>query len=144
MKMAAGAVYKVYTDGGSRGNPGAAAYGFVIIGPADEIVVQEGRKIGVTTNNQAEYQALVAGLEALAGLVGHGDRVVCYLDSQLIVRQLTEIYRVKSADLRPWLETVRQRVAALPASVEFKHIGRELNKHADALVNAALDKEGRE
>src|SRR5687768_15214655 len=132
-------MYKVFTDGGSRGNPGQAAYGFVIYDPKGELVAKESQCIGVTTNNQAEYQGIVAALEKLVELKIH-DMVVCSLDSELVVRQINGIYKMKNADLKPWLGKVHDLVKQL-GDVQFVHVRREQNKEADKLVNEALDNE---
>lgn len=133
-------VYKVYTDGGSRGNPGPAAYGFVVLAPDGSVVAEQARYIGITTNNQAEYQGIVAALDYLQTLPLESP-VVCKLDSQLVVRQINGVYKMKNADLKPWLDKVKQLVQALRVPVTFFDIPREHNKHADRLVNQALDAE---
>jgi ribonuclease HI/quercetin dioxygenase-like cupin family protein len=129
----------LHTDGGSRGNPGPAAIGVVIEverGGRTEVIREIAETIGVATNNVAEYRAVIRGLEEAKQL--GADRVSCWLDSQLVVEQLNGRYRVKHADMVP----LHQRVTALRAqfaSVSFKHVPREQNRGADALVNAALD-----
>lgn len=131
-------MYRVYTDGGSRGNPGPAAYGFVIYTQDGQVLAEESRYIGVTTNNQAEYQGIVAALQKLTELNLTGS-IQCNLDSQLVVRQINGIYKMKNADLRPWLEqiqTLRQRISG---PITFIDIPREKNREADRLVNEALD-----
>lgn len=130
--------YKVFTDGGSRGNPGPAAYGFVIYNPTGEVVAEEGKYIGVTTNNQAEYQGIAAALDQLAAMPLDYP-VVCSLDSQLVVRQINGQYKMKNEGLKPWLDKVRTTKSKLSVPVTFIDIRREHNKHADHLVNRALD-----
>lgn len=130
----------LYCDGASRGNPGPAAIGFVLYGPDGEVVEEIGGAIGSNTNNVAEYQALIAGLEAAHR---HGvRRLEVRLDSLLLVRQVMGEYRVKAAHLKP----LRRRVAELLTgfeSAKVVHVPRAENARADALANAALDEAGR-
>jgi len=126
----------VYTDGGCRGNPGPSASGFVIM-TADEQIVEEGGKfLGHTTNNQAEYQAVVLALEA-AKKYGK-PKLNVYLDSQLVVNQLNGIYRLKSKDLYPIHQRIKELAKEFPGVV-FTHVMREYNSLADAQVNLVLD-----
>ncbi len=130
-------VLEVFTDGASRGNPGPAAIGVVFRQKGGPELAVHCEAIGKTTNNVAEYRAVVAALEHCRrwGI----DRVHLFMDSELIVRQLTGVYRVKSPDLRP----LYQQVVFLSRELrEFrvKHIKRSLNAAADALANRALDK----
>jgi ribonuclease HI len=131
--------FVVYTDGASRGNPGPSSIGAAIYvdGPDGlEEVASISEPIGHTTNNVAEYKAVVAALE-LVGVFGPAE-VVVRADSQLLVRQLDGDYRVKSPNLKPLFAEVRRLVENLP-NVEFEHVRRELNTRADALANEALD-----
>lgn len=127
--------YRVHTDGGSRGNPGPAAIGAVI--EADGKVVQTiSATIGVTTNNQAEYQALHA---ALTWCRDNGATIVhVYADSELVVKQLRGEYKMKNKDLAPWYLKIQSLVNQI-GRVTFTAIPREQNSAADALVNRALD-----
>lgn len=124
-----------YSDGGARGNPGPAALGAVVI-ESDGTRHAIKKYLGRTTNNSAEYQALIAALERARHL--GAQTVTCYLDSELIVKQLHREYRVKDPQLgkhflRVW------NLAASFESISFHHIRREKNTEADALVNEALD-----
>lgn len=130
--------YTLYSDGGSRGNPGPAAYGFIIYDPNGEIIAEGHKYIGVTTNNQAEYQGIVAALERLRELAPT-QPVTCYLDSQLVVRQINGVYRMKEETLRPWLDKVQMLKRELNVPVQFIDVRREENREADRLVNLALD-----
>jgi len=129
----------VYCDGGARGNPGPAAVGAVLLDagvdpPRRLATISE--RIGITTNNVAEYQALVRALER--GREFRARTLQVRADSELLIRQLEGRYRVKSAKLRPLYE----RATALLAPyhhVDLAHVRREQNADADALVNAALD-----
>ncbi len=126
----------LYCDGASRGNPGKAAYGFVLLDGSGRLVAEGGETLGTTTNNVAEYRGLVAGLEAAAA-AGVSELEV-RLDSLLLVRQVSGDFRVKAAGLKPWH---RQAVGLLAriGRARVVHIPREQNSRADALANAALD-----
>jgi ribonuclease HI len=127
---------KLSTDGGARGNPGPAAYGYVLETDDGTILDQRGRTIGVTTNNVAEYRALLAGLEAaLARGVTELDVVS---DSELLVKQMRGEYRVKNDALR-LLHQEATRLARELGSVSYRAVRREHNELADRLVNEALD-----
>lgn len=130
---------QIYADGGSRGNPGPSASGFVVLNMDGKVLHAEGVYLGITTNNQAEYQALKLGLEA-AHKIFHARKVHVYMDSMLVVNQMKRIFKVKNRDLWPIHDAVNSLTAKFD-SVEFDHVPRELNKLADAEVNKALDKE---
>lgn len=134
------AAYQANIDGGSRGNPGAAAYGVVIRDPQGEIVARLKKYIGQNSNNVAEYFGLIAALDYAET---HGIRALRVLsDSELLVKQMRGQYKVKSADLRPLFERVRKMAQALE-SFRIDHVFREQNREADALVNQALDETSR-
>lgn len=125
----------VYFDGGSRGNPGPAAIGWVIV--TDQgIVAEEGRQIGTATNNQAEYEALVNGLKAAvrAGF----DELNIRGDSELIVKQIRGEYDVNNPTLREYRIEAMEQLADVD-SWDIQHVPREVNDRADALVNEAFD-----
>ena len=127
---------KMYADGGSRGNPGPSASGYVLMSMDDGIIFQGGQYMGITTNNQAEYNALKLGLEEAAQR--SAQIVHVYMDSLLVVNQMKGLYKVKHRDLAP----VYQAIKALEhhfQQVTFTHVPRELNKLADAMVNEVLD-----
>jgi ribonuclease HI len=128
----------IHTDGGARGNPGAAAIGFVLEIPG-QAAIAVGECIGTATNNVAEYEALLRGLNR-AGREGVSE-IVCYLDSELVVKQLKGEYKVRDAALKKLFEKVKEKAKKF-AVVEYIHIRREKNKQADKLVNLALDKVG--
>jgi ribonuclease HI len=126
----------VYSDGASRGNPGPAAIGAVVIDPSGRVLHEISETLGLTTNNVAEYRALIAGLEAALALGAR--RVEVRMDSELIVRQAIGRYRVKNPGLMPY----HQRLISLRPrfdEVIFRHVPRAMNSHADALANRALD-----
>ena len=128
---------KIYTDGGARGNPGPAAIGIVITDDKGKVLKKEAKFIGQATNNQAEYKALIKGLEMAKEL--KPQEVLCYLDSELVVKQMKQEYKVKDKDLQPLFIKAWNLVIMLK-KVNFHHIGRELNKEADNLLNLELDK----
>lgn len=129
---------KLFADGGSRGNPGPSASGFVLVDMNDKVIVENGLYMGVTTNNQAEYQALKIGLEeALKRGIQELD---VYMDSMLVVNQMKGVYKVKNKDLLAVHQTVVDLVRQF-SKVHFTHVPREFNKHADAMVNQVLDAE---
>lgn len=123
------------SDGGARGNPGPAGSGFVIEAGGD-IVCRAGRFLGVTTNNVAEYEAMIWGLENVAALGYH--EVSVFADSELLVKQINGIYKVKNAGLKPLFMRVLGLLRAFDR-YEVRHVRREENKDADAMANAAMD-----
>lgn len=126
----------IFTDGGARGNPGPAGIGVVLeIGEQKKTFK---KYIGTATNNQAEYQAILLGLE-MAQAEG-AESVVCYLDSELVVKQLNREYKVKNADLAPLFVKVWNLSQSFK-KVSFNHVYREDNKEADRLVNEAIDEQ---
>jgi len=126
-----------YVDGGSRGNPGPAAAGVVLFDDADGQVVHErGRFLGKATSNAAEYQALLTALETAASLQATALRVRS--DSELLVRQMTGQYRVRNEGLKPLFAKANELAGRFrPFAIE--HVPREQNRHADRLVNQALN-----
>ncbi|HEX9679747.1 MAG TPA: ribonuclease HI family protein [Candidatus Saccharimonadales bacterium] len=134
---------EIYTDGGARGNPGSAAAGVVIV--TEKTEYQSGYYLGERTNNQAEYLALILALEQLNQLedakqINHQDLTTLnvYLDSELVVKQLNHEYKVKDPDLQKLNQQV-QALAKAFSMIKFKHIPREENRRADAIVNQVLD-----
>ncbi len=129
--------WSVYTDGASRGNPGPAAIGAVVYDESGREAHTVSRRIGRATNNEAEYQAAIAGLEAALALGAR--RVRLLMDSELVARQLGFRYKVRNLRLRPLfhrLLDLRNRFEAL----EVQSVPRAENRRADALANAALDR----
>jgi formyltetrahydrofolate-dependent phosphoribosylglycinamide formyltransferase len=126
-----------YTDGGSRGNPGPAAAGFTLLDSKGNFLLGRGFFLGKTTNNVAEYTAVIRALEAAREL--GGESVTVMSDSELLVRQLNGQYKVKSELLRP-LFIEASNMLCLFKSWEVRHITRDKNEQADKLVNQALDK----
>ena len=128
----------LFADGGSRGNPGPAASGAVIVEPGGEVVSEAGLFLGVATNNVAEWTALVIGLEAAAerGI----RRLAIRMDSELVVKQVRGEYKVKHESLQP-LHRKAMTLLRKFEHVDIKHVPRKFNKLADSLVNSVLDRE---
>jgi ribonuclease HI len=129
---------RMWIDGGSRGNPGPSAIGVVIEDVEGEPLESISRAIGITTNNVAEYRALLAGLEAAGGM-GAG-QVEVVSDSELLVKQMRGEYKVKSEGLKPLHAEARDRARRF-SRFTIRHVARDQNARADALVNRALDEE---
>ncbi len=128
----------IYTDGGSRGNPGPSASGAVIKSPDGKLLANVSKYLGKTTNNQAEYTAIVIGLERAAKM---GATVVSlFMDSELATKQLKGEYRVKDPDIAKRFLEVKNLLHKFDRVI-FTHIPREKNKEADALVNKCLDEQ---
>jgi ribonuclease HI len=125
----------LFTDGAARGNPGPAAIGIVIADEQRNEIEAFGETIGAATNNEAEYRALLRGLERAAQ---HASEIEIRTDSELLARQLNGAYRVRAANLRP-LHAQAQRALAQFKRATIAIIPRELNRRADALANQALD-----
>lgn len=126
----------IHTDGGSRGNPGPSAAGYVMIDADNNMISEGGAFLGITTNNVAEYQAVYLALERAQEL---GIRTVDFrLDSQLVTNQMNGLYKIKNADLIPINKRIRE-LAAQFDRVSFTHVRREFNQLADGVVNKILD-----
>ena len=135
-KPAAPAAWRANIDGGSRGNPGPAAYGVVIRNPRGEIVARLKKYIGRTTNNVAEYYGLIAALDYAQS--SNVRELHIESDSELLVKQMRGQYKVKSADLRPLFERAAKMSRSF-GSFRVNHVYREQNREADALANEAMD-----
>ncbi len=132
-----GGTLHLFTDGGSRGNPGQSAIACVLEDPLRGTVLKEyAARIGIETNNVAEYRALIEGLKLAEQF--HPNRLICHLDSELVVRQLNGQYQVKVQSLKAFVDEIKQ-LALRFSDIVFVHIPREDNHRADALVNRALD-----
>jgi len=128
----------IQTDGGARGNPGPAGIGVVVLGEDGEVLEEHAEYLGVTTNNQAEYRAVILGLERAVALGATEVQVMA--DSELMVRQMNGEYKVKNPDLAKRYLEVKNLEVRLGGKVKYRHIRREQNKHADKLSNIAMDK----
>jgi ribonuclease HI len=132
----------VYTDGGSRGNPGPSGYGLVIYDDNQKILFKESKYIGVKTNNEAEYAGLIG---ALNWINNNKDsykisQINFFADSQLLVRQVQGLYKVKAEHLKPLFNTVKNFLTQINLPYSFKDIRRESNELADELANKAMDR----
>jgi ribonuclease HI len=125
----------IHTDGASRGNPGPAAWAYVITQDGKPAVEAKAR-LGITTNNQAEYQGLIHGLERAAQI--GAETVTVFSDSELLVKQMNGQYRVKNLDLQPLFDEAK-RLARQFSRISIRHVRREQNRRADEMCNAALD-----
>ena len=132
----------IYTDGGSRGNPGPSALGVYITNSSGEKIDGFGRVLGITTNNVAEYQAII---DAFDWMISHKNMlspaaVIHFrMDSRLACMQITGLFRVKNPNLAQLLRAIHEKENELAFKTTYTHIPRELNKEADAYVNRALD-----
>ena len=133
----------IYTDGGSRGNPGNAGAGAYIVDGEGKVLRQCSQPLGIQTNNYAEYQAVILGLENLKKIVGADNLPNCEvevkMDSELVKKQLSGEYQIKEESLFPmFIKIWNMRVKDFP-NIKFTHIPREMNKDADRLSNVAMD-----
>ena|SRR3989344_3069665 len=133
----------IYTDGGSRGNPGPAAIGVVFLDGAGTVLKRYGKAIGIKTNNEAEYEAVLFALQKAKATFG-GERIASMkvrmrMDSELVCRQLKNEYRVDEERLWPLFMKIRNLLLGFP-HISFTHVPREQNREADAMVNEALDR----
>ncbi|NLZ74622.1 ribonuclease HI family protein [Candidatus Falkowbacteria bacterium] len=127
----------IFTDGGARGNPGPAGIGAVIYNEDKVLVAEISEYLGETTNNQAEYKALIAALKKVITL--GAIEVECYLDSELVVKQLNREYKIKNKELAPLFLEIHN-LSLNFKKISFIHIPRERNKEADKLANEAMDR----
>lgn len=145
----------IFCDGGSRGNPGPAASGFIVKDAQGKVLVQRGKYIGKTTNNVAEYMAVIEALEWIKKYRRGGGKweasrptshlspspsIQFFLDSKLVVNQLNGLFKIKNAYLRSLVIKVRQLEREMNNSIFYRFIPREKNRAADALVNQILKK----
>lgn len=126
---------KLYTDGGSRGNPGNAACAYFLFNE-DDLMDFGGKYLGVVSNNVAEYRGLILGLKAAEKL--RVESLEVFMDSELIVKQVNGIYQVKNDDMKQEISKVMAVIKSFKL-ISFNHVLREKNKYADKLVNTILD-----
>ena len=127
---------KIFVDGGARGNPGPAGIGIVIYGEKGERIKEFGKYIGIATNNVAEYNALIYGLQE--ALIAKADEVEINTDSELVSEQLRGEYRVKNSGIKPLFEQALHLMSGF-SKIKINHISRDDNKEADKLVNKAIN-----
>lgn len=126
----------LFTDGGARGNPGPAGIGIVIKDHNNQTISTHREYIGNTTNNEAEYQGIIKGLRLCLDL--KPDQITAYMDSELVIKQLNGVYKVRDLRMKAYFEQVQELLKDFK-KVGFKHVRRDLNKEADNLVNQAID-----
>lgn len=131
----------IFSDGGSRGNPGPSAAGFVILDNKQQVIAEGGEYLGITTNNQAEYHGVRIGLEKALEL--KYKRVDFKIDSMLVVNQMKGFYKIKNRELWPIHERIRELMKHFD-KVTFSHVQREFNQLADGMVNKTLDAHARQ
>lgn len=136
VKLATGTDAIIYADGGSRGNPGPSACGYVIMDNTQKIIARGGEYLGITTNNQAEYQGVRLSLEKAIEL--NLKKIDMRLDSMLVVNQMNGIYAIKNRELWPIHERIRDLISNFER-VTFRHVPRDKNQLADSEVNRVLD-----
>ena len=130
---------KIYTDGGARGNPGPAAAAFVVKDKRDRTLYQKAAYLGRTTNNVAEYKALLLALDWLKKNQKGIERVDFYLDSQLVVAQMERRFKIKAANLKSLWQQAQNLCRKIRPPIFFHHLPRQKNWQADALLNQVLD-----
>jgi mutator protein MutT len=129
----------IYSDGGSRGNPGPSAAGFIVMDSYDHVLHEGGMYLGITTNNQAEYHGVRLGLEKAVEI---GARTIDFrIDSMLVVNQMNGIYKIKNRELWPINERIHELMSQFD-KVTFTHVRREFNQLADGMVNKILNAQG--
>ena len=132
-------ILNVFTDGGSRGNPGLSGYG-VVVKTDHKTIYRESKSLGIKTNNEAEYYALISAISWLIQEKPSAEKIVFHSDSELVIRQVQGIYKMKAQNLKPLLAQVTSLLSRLNLPYEFSSIPRELNADADKLANQAMDK----
>lgn len=128
----------IHGDGGSRGNPGEAAYGFVI-SQEGKVLYEEGKRIGINTNNVAEYSAVIEALRHVLGSKYKVSNIKFFLDSKLVVEQMSGRWKIKNEILRNKFFTIKNLEKTLGVKITYEHVPREKNREADRMVNLALD-----
>jgi ribonuclease HI len=130
----------INTDGGSRGNPGPAAYAFVVKNE-NEVLYEQKDTIGIATNNKAEYTGVMKAYEWLIAQKDTFSRIHFILDSELVVRQLMGVYKIKDKNIMEYVRIIKDCERKMNVSISYQSVPRKDNWEADALVNQALDNE---
>ncbi len=129
-------MFKLYSDGGARGNPGPSAIGAFLFDDSDILIDYGGEYVGETTNNVSEYEALLLGIKL--AIEFRVTELRCHLDSELVVKQLNSQYKVKNANMKDLYKQVQETISEFDV-IEFVHVPREKNRFADLMVNIILD-----
>ena len=133
----------IYTDGGSRGNPGYAAYGFVVYDENKNLLSEIGKNIGIQTNNVAEYSAILEALKWVESQTTDNLQLTTdikfFMDSKLCAEQLSGNWKIKNENIRGFAYEIKKMEVKLGVKVTYTHVPREQNKEADRMVNLALD-----
>jgi ribonuclease HI len=133
------AYYKIYSDGGARGNPGPAACAFVVI-KDNKVIWKQSRYLGEATNNTAEYGGVILALQYIKGKGSQKKgKILYYLDSELVTKQLNGIYKVKTPHIKKLYNQVKELEKHIDFEIKYLSIPREKNRLADSLVNKTLD-----
>ncbi|MCL4418979.1 ribonuclease HI family protein [Patescibacteria group bacterium] len=135
-------VLNIFTDGGARGNPGPSAIGVFIKDGDGKELAGIGKKIGISTNNIAEYKAVVEALDWIINnqhRLSRDAKIYFFLDSNLVYSQVVGLFKIKNPNLRELFFSIKKREAEIKLPIFYKHIPREQNREADRLVNMALD-----
>lgn len=130
----------VYTDGGSRGNPGISGFGVAVYNQAGQVIDQMSKFVGVKTNNEAEYLGLIEALTWARDHLTQFDSINFFSDSQLMVRQINGRYKVKAANIIPLYQTALSLISEIGKPCFFHEVLREKNQLADSLANQAMDR----
>ena len=130
--------YKIYTDGGSRGNPGHAGAGGIIIDINGKIICEVSEYLGIQTNNYAEYSSLIYTLQKAVELGIQNNKINVYMDSSLVINQVNGVWKVKHPNIIPLYDKVKEILLKF-TKITFTHIFRDCNKIADKLANKAMD-----
>ena len=132
----------VYTDGGSRGNPGHSGYGLVIYDDDQKIIFQDSKYLGIRTNNEAEYSGLIGALNWINDNQNllKISKINFNSDSQLMIRQLQGLYKVKAPNLIPIFQQAQNLIKSISSPIIFTDVRRDFNKLADQLANEAMDR----
>lgn len=133
---------KIFTDGGSRGNPGIAGFGVVIFDDKNTVIFKNSGYLGIKTNNEAEYGGLINAMEWLKEnqLKLNIDEVEFNADSELMIKQMQGVYKVKAGNLRDLNKQARELLMHIKSKISYNAIRREYNSMADELANEAMDK----
>lgn len=133
---------KIFTDGGSRGNPGHSGYGLVVYDENDNVLFQESKYLGIKTNNEAEYAGLIGALSWITTNQNSQkiSKIDFHADSQLMIRQMQGRYKVKAPNLIPIFQQAQKLISLISSPISFTDVRREFNELADSLANQAMDR----